>query len=90
MRALPQDAWAWRPKKRSELVSTYFPTIKEQAQHIASAERWYVQKLWPAPKFARAKTPLERIKTVREFVVGMLRERGVADGKRVVDVDGQK
>ena len=90
LQEVPEPAWSWRPDKREEWVSTYYPAIKDQAQHIAAAERWYIQKLWPVPRFAPAKNPIERLERVRRFVVDTLNEHAVADGVKVVEVEGEK
>ncbi|MFQ5813333.1 MAG: DinB family protein [Anaerolineae bacterium] len=89
LNTVPQSAWIWQPDKREKLISTYYPTIKDQVQHIALAERWYIQKLWPVPRFSPAKTPVERLEKVRQFVVNTLSEHAVLDSSKMVEVDGQ-
>lgn len=90
LESVPGDAWNWKRPEREQRVSGYYPTVKEQAQHVAAIERWYIKKLWPVPRFSPARNVLDRLERVREFVVQTLADRAVQDSEAVVTVGSEK
>lgn len=64
-------------------------TIKRHLQHIASAERWYLQRvaLGPFPDLGRTRDPLERLARVRSMVGWRLLRLTPEECARIVKTD---
>lgn len=80
--SLPPEALDWsRPGQ--------IRTIKRHLQHIASAERWYLQRLalGPFPDLGRTRDPVERLARVRSLVGWRLLRLTPEECARVVQTD---
>jgi uncharacterized damage-inducible protein DinB/predicted RNase H-like HicB family nuclease len=64
-------------------------TIKKHLQHIAGAERWYLQRLalGPFPDLGRTTDPMERLTRVRPMAVARIRRLTAEERARVVKID---
>lgn len=75
---LPPDAMAWAPRRGGR-------TIERNLRHVASAERWYLQRFpcrWQ--RLPRTADPLERLRRVRQVVVRMLRALTAEERAQIV------
>ncbi|MBI3976082.1 MAG: DinB family protein [Armatimonadetes bacterium] len=80
--SLPADGLAWtRPGQER--------TIKRHLQHVAGAERWYLQRLalGPFPHLGRTSDPIERLARVRKMAVARLRRLTAAERARIHKID---
>ncbi len=79
---LPPEAMSWRRTPKQEV------TVKRYLQHIAGAERWYLQRFWSRlPRLERAPTPTERLARVRAMAVRRLRRMTAGERSQVVKAD---
>lgn len=82
--SLPRGALHWTRPSQTR-------TIKEHLQHIAAAERWYLQRLalGPFPDLGRTKDPVERLARVRILVGWRLLRLSPEERGRIVQTDRQ-
>ncbi|MGH2376143.1 MAG: DinB family protein [bacterium] len=82
--ALPREALQWTSPGQAR-------TIKRHLQHIAGAERWYLQRLalGPFPDLGRTRDPVERLVRVRTLVGWRLLRLSPEERARIVRTDGK-
>lgn len=79
---LPSEGLAWtRPGQKR--------TIKQHLQHIAGAERWYLQRLalGPFADLGRTTNPVERLARVRAMAAARIRRLTAEERARIVKTD---